>query len=91
MPIYMVERGYDEDLEVTPEAAARINVINAEEGVTWLYSFLSADRRRTYCLYEGPSPDHMRRAARRAGLPADLIVEVTDRVGADGSLTPVAV
>jgi Nickel responsive protein SCO4226-like len=89
MPIYMVERGYDEDLEVTPEAAAQVNQINSEEGVTWLYSFLSADRRRTYCLYEGPSPDHIRRAAARAGLPADLIVEVIDKVGADGSLTPV--
>jgi uncharacterized protein DUF4242 len=91
MPIYMVERGYDEDLEPTPEAAARVNEVNAEEGVTWLYSFLSADRRRTYCLYEGPSPDHIRRAAERAGLPADLIVEVIDKVEADGTLTPVAV
>jgi hypothetical protein len=91
MPIYMVERGYDEDLEPTPEEAARVNEVNAEEGVTWLYSFLSADRRRTYCLYEGPSPDHIRRAAERAGLPVDLIVEVIDKVEADGSLTPVAV
>jgi hypothetical protein len=89
MPVFMVERGYNEDLDVTPEAAVEVNRINAEEGVTWLYSFLSADRRRTYCLYEGPSPEHIRRAAVRAKLPADLIIEVIDRVEADGSLVPV--
>ena len=42
----------------------------------WLFSFLSADRRRTYCLYEAPSPDAIMAAARRANLPADAIVEV---------------
>ena len=89
MPIYMVERGYDEDLEVTPEGAEVVNQINAEEGVVWLYSFLSADRRRTYCLYEGPSPERIRRAARRAGLPADLIIEVTNRVEPEGHLVSV--
>jgi hypothetical protein len=89
MPIYMVERGYDEDLEVTPEGAEEVNQINTEEGVVWLYSFLSADRRRTYCLYEGPSPEHIRRAARRAGLPVDLIIEVTNRVEPAGHLVSV--
>jgi len=89
MPIYMVERGYAEDLEVTPQDAAFVNQINTEEGVVWLYSFLSADRRRTYCLYEGPSPEHIRRAAARAGLPVDLIVEVTNKVEPAGSLVAV--
>jgi hypothetical protein len=50
-----------------------------------LYSFLSADRRKTYCLYEAPSPDAIRQAAARAGLPADVIVEVTDRLLPDGA------
>jgi hypothetical protein len=50
--------------------------INADEGVQWLFSFLSADRRQTYCLYEAPSPDELIAAARRAGIPADVIVEV---------------
>ena len=44
----------------------------------WLYSFLSADRRKTYCLYEAPSPDAIRRAAARAGVPADVVVEMAD-------------
>ena len=39
--------------------------LNADEGVRWLFSFLTADQRRTYCLYEAPSPDAIR-ASRRA-------------------------
>ena len=56
MPVVMVERRYAEQLESSTEAADGINRINDEEGVRWLYSFLSADRRKTYCLYEAPSP-----------------------------------
>jgi hypothetical protein len=47
-----------------------------------LFSFLSADRHRSYCLYEAPSPDAIITAAKRAGIPADAITEV-DRVTAD--------
>ena len=58
------------------------------EGVRWLHSFLSADKRKTYCLYEAPSAEAIRRAAARAGLPADVVVEMTATVHADGSLVP---
>lgn len=85
MPIFMVERTYAEQLEPSFEAADGINRINAQEGVRWLYSFLSADKRKTYCLYEAPSPEAIRTAATRAGLPADVIVEVTGRVLPDGA------
>ena len=84
----MIERQYAEDLEVNAEVADQINRINAAEDVRWLHSFLSADRRKTYCLYEAPSSEAIRRAAARAGLPADVIVEVTDTVHADGSVVP---
>jgi len=83
----MVERHYAEELEPSLEVADGINRINAEEGVRWLYSFLSADKRKTYCLYEAPSPEAIRTAAARAGLPADVVVEVTDRITPDGALT----
>ena len=86
MPVFMVERRYAEELDVDADAAAGINRINADEDVSWLYSFLSADKRKTYCLYEAPSADAIRRAAARAGLPADVVVEVTSRVEPDGSL-----
>jgi hypothetical protein len=89
MPIFMVERRYADELDAITEVADGINKVNAEEGVRWLYSFLSADKRKTYCLYEAPSPEAIRRAATRAGLPADVIVEVTDRVLPDGELSKI--
>ena len=85
MPIFMVERRYADDLEISAERADQINRINDDEGVRWLYSFLSADKRKTYCLYEAPFADAIRRAAQRAGLPADVVVEVTGVVLPDGS------
>lgn len=89
MPIFMVERRFAEELEFTRDLADGVNLINDDEDVRWLYSFLSADKRKTYCLYEAPSPEAIRRAATRAGLPADVIVEVTDRVLPDSSLSPI--
>jgi hypothetical protein len=72
----MIERALADDLELSSEDVRLIDEINADEGVRWLFSFLSADRRHTYCLYEAPSPDAIRVAARRANVPADAIVEV---------------
>jgi hypothetical protein len=85
VPIFMVERRFAEELEAASDVLDGINRINEKEGVRWLYSFLSADRRKTYCLYEAPSPEAIRSAAARAGLPADVIVEVTDRLLPDGA------
>jgi hypothetical protein len=47
-----------------------------------LFSLLTADRMQTYRLYEAASPEPIREAARRAGLPADVVVEVS-QVNAD--------
>src|SRR5277367_3616812 len=89
VPIFMVERRFADDLDASAEVADRINRINSEEGVRWLYSFLSADKRKTYCLYEAPTPDAILRAAKRAGLPADAVMEMGSIVlpeGAEASL-----
>lgn len=90
MPIFMVERQFAEALELDPDGAEGVNRINQDEEVRWLYSFLSADKRKTYCLYEAPSPEAIRRAATRAGIPADKIVEMGHRLLPDASLEPVA-
>jgi hypothetical protein len=86
VPVFLIERSYAEKVEANAEAADGVNRISNEESVRWLYSFLSTDNRKTYCLYEAPSPDAIRRAAERAGLPADVVVEVSGRkvVLADG-------
>ncbi|WP_269190857.1 nickel-binding protein [Blastococcus sp. VKM Ac-2987] len=84
----MIERRYADDLELTADDANGVNRINSEEGVEWLYSFLSADKRKTYCLYEAPSAEAIRGAAARAGLPADVVVEMRAMVRPDGSSEP---
>lgn len=76
MPRYMIERNFAEQLEATKEGADTIRHINDEEGVKWLFSFLSADKRKTYCLYEAPDAESIRVAARRANIPADVIIEI---------------
>jgi hypothetical protein len=76
MPLYMIERTFAEQLELTSEDIALVDEINVGEGVHWLFSFLSADRRRTYCLYEAPSPEAIRAAAAKSGAPVDSIIEV---------------
>jgi len=76
MPLYMIERTFADQLDLTNDDVKLIEEINADEGVRWLFSFLSADRRRTYCLYEAPSPEAIVAAAKRANVPADAVVEV---------------
>ena len=80
MPLYVIERSFAEELELTSDDVSLIEEANADEGVRWVFSFLSADRHRTYCLYEAPSPDAILAAARRANVPADVIVEVDSAV-----------
>jgi Protein of unknown function (DUF4242) len=82
MPLYVIERKYAEQIELSSEGVKALEEINADEGVNWLFSFLSADRRQSYCLYEAPSPDELIAAARRANIPADVIVEV-NRISPD--------
>ena len=76
MPMYVIERTFAEQLDLTSDDVKLIEEINADEGVRWLFSFLSADRRRTYCLYEAPSAEAIVAAAKRANVPADAVVEV---------------
>jgi hypothetical protein len=74
----LIERTFAEAVEVSKEDADNIRLINDEEGVRWLFSFLSPDKRKTYCLYEAPSAEAIRIAARRLDIPADVIVEVSE-------------
>jgi hypothetical protein len=77
MPRFLIERNFAEELEVTKDDVDSIQRINDEAGVKWLFSFLSADKKKTYCLYEAPSAEAIRQAAKRANIPADVIIEVT--------------
>ena len=82
MPRYLVERSFPEGLAIPiDEGGAKtcLAVVdgNATEGVTWVHSYVSADKRTTYCIYDGPDPEAIRRTAQRNGLPVDHITEVS--------------
>ncbi len=88
MPVFMIERNFAEKLEVTPEGAAVINKINDEKSVRWLISFLSVDKKKTFCLYEANSAEAIREAAQQAGIPADVIVEIGEEIASSGVMDP---
>jgi len=76
MPLFLIERNFAEDVIVNDASNLQIKQINDEIGVEWLFSFLSADKRKTYCLYEAPNEEAIRLAARRANVPCDAIIPV---------------
>ena len=81
MPRFIVERTFPDGLDIpTTDAGAKtcLEVIenNAEERVTWVTSYVSTDRTKTYCVYDGPSAEAIDRAAAANGLPVDAVAEV---------------
>ena len=81
MPRYLIERHFPSGLGLMPdqtgrEAAATVINNNAQQGVTWVHSYVTPDRKQTYCIYDGPSPEAIRKVAERNGLPVDRITEV---------------
>jgi uncharacterized protein DUF4242 len=81
MPRYMVHRTFPGGLEIPvddggADVCRTVVDHNAEEGVTWVHSYVSADKRTTFCVYDGPTPEAIRKAAARNDLPVDQITEV---------------
>jgi len=81
MPRYVVERTFPEGLGIpTGEEGVRacLGVVerNADEGVTWVHSYVSEDRSKTFCVYDGPTPEAIRKTAARNHLPVDRITQV---------------
>jgi Protein of unknown function (DUF4242) len=81
MPRYLVERDFPDGLHIpTNETGAKacLAVVdgNMSDGVTWVNSYVSTDKTKTYCIYDGPSPEAIRRAAIRNKLPITQITEV---------------
>jgi hypothetical protein len=81
MPRYIVERVFPEGFEI-PLGQAGVELcrgvvgVNEDLGVTWLHSYVRDDRRSTYCVYDAPGPESIRRAAERNGLPVERIARV---------------
>ena len=82
MPRYMVERTFPAGLSIpmTAEGAAVCNTVvtnNAVDGVTWVHSYVTPDRNKTFCIYDAPTPEAIRKAAQCNGLPVDTITQVS--------------
>lgn len=81
MPRYLVERTFPDGLQipVTEEGAnicLTVVTNNTDDLVTWVHSYVTDDKAKTFCIYDAPSPEAIRRAARRNNLPVDKITEV---------------
>lgn len=81
MPRYLIERDFQDELTIPQDASGAIacrQVIdnNAADGVTWIHSYVTTDRKKTFCIYDGPTPEAVRRAAMRNKLPVSQITEV---------------
>jgi hypothetical protein len=81
MPRYLVERTFPDGLSIPIDesgASACMAVVgnNAGDGVTWVHSYVTTDKRKTFCIYDAPSPEAIRRTATSNKLPVDRITEV---------------
>ncbi|HKZ69062.1 MAG TPA: DUF4242 domain-containing protein [Anaerolineales bacterium] len=81
MPRYLIEQTFPERLNI-PANAEGVQIVQAIIGndvldsVTWIHSYVSADKRKTFCICDAPTPEAVRHAAQRNGLPVDRITEV---------------
>jgi predicted amidohydrolase YtcJ len=81
MPRYLVERTFPGGLGLPvnaegAQAAQGIISRNAQDGVTWIHSYVVPDKKKTFCIYDAPTPEAIQRVAQRNGLPVDRIMEV---------------
>ena len=78
---FLVERTFPEGFALPiDEAGAQVclDVLsnNAQCGVAWIHSYVTLDKHKLICLYDAPSPEAIRLAAQRNGLPVDSTTEV---------------
>lgn len=81
MPRYIIERTFPEGLIIpVTEVGTKVclNVVdnNSDENVTWIHSYVSDDKKKTYCVYDAPTPEAVRKVANKNNLPVDKITEV---------------
>ena len=81
MPRYLVQRTFSTGLAIPVddggvEVCRTVVERNAEDGVTWVHSYVSDDGRTTFCVYDAPTPEAIRRTAARNNLPVDRITQV---------------
>lgn len=78
MPIFVVERKYADLIDLDEARARQVDEYNADHDIKWITSFLSADKKKTYCMYEVDDVEMLRRHAADLGLPFDAITQVDE-------------
>ncbi|MDQ6801449.1 MAG: DUF4242 domain-containing protein [Acidobacteriota bacterium] len=81
MPRYMVERTFPDGLNIPmtsdgEKACLNVVGVNSKDNVTWVHSYVTGDKKKTFCIYDAPNPDAIRKVATNNGLPVDKITEV---------------
>lgn len=79
---YLVERTFPDGLEIPmnmegSQMCLNVVSVNAEDNVTWIHSYVTSDKKKTFCIYDAPSPEAIEKSAKANGLPVDNIVEVS--------------
>jgi Nickel responsive protein SCO4226-like len=80
MPVFMIEREYAEEFELDPDRARLVDETTESLDIRWITSFLSADKKKSYCLYEAESAEILRTHAAELGLPLNAITQVDELV-----------
>ncbi len=85
MPRYIIERNVG---SLTPEqlqgAGRNSNAVLAEmPEVVWVKSYVSDSEGKIYCEYIAPNPEAVLEHARRSGIPAHKISEVSLEISPD--------
>ena len=81
MPRYIVERTFPDGLAISMNdqgAEVCLTVVgnNMQDNVTWVHSYVTKDKKKTFCVYDAPSPEAIRKTAKTNGLPVDEITQV---------------
>ena len=79
---YVVERTFPNGLNIPinnvgKDICTGVVSNNAEDQVTWVQSYVSEDKKKTFCIYDAPSASAIRKAAKQNKLPVDKITEVS--------------
>jgi hypothetical protein len=81
VPRYVIERDFPDGLTISTDASGAATCFgvvtkNAQQDVTWIHSYVSEDKKKTFCVYDGPSPEAIRNSAKKNSLPVNRITEV---------------
>ncbi len=82
MKRYLVERDFPEGLNVPinsegSELCLTVISKNLEDNVTWVHSYVTKDKKKTYCIYDAPSEEAIHTSGKKNDIPVGKVIEVS--------------